>query len=133
MAYSPTFGYHFHVLLLVVLIIVNCTFKSCEAFGTFGFDVHHRYSDPVKGILDLDDLPEKGTHDYYAAMAHRDRLVHGRRLAGAQINESLLTFSSGNDTYRISSLGLYAFLLISLFLLYFFVLGFHFYLLFKKK
>lgn len=78
--------------------------RSCYGFGTFGFDIHHRYSDPVKGILALDDLPDKGTLQYYASMAHRDRLIHGRRLATAD-NSTPLTFFDGNETIRISSLG----------------------------
>ncbi|XP_031096443.1 aspartyl protease family protein 1-like [Ipomoea triloba] len=77
-----------------------------EAFGTFGFDVHHRYSDPVKGILDLQGLPEKGSVDYYSAWAARDkhRLSKGRRLADSG-DSSMLTFEAGNETVRISALG----------------------------
>ncbi|XP_012848265.1 PREDICTED: aspartic proteinase-like protein 1, partial [Erythranthe guttata] len=56
---------------------------SSEAFGTFGFDIHHRYSDTVKQFLNIDGLPEEGTVDYYTAMAHRDHLFKGRRLAAA--------------------------------------------------
>ncbi|KAL0375693.1 UNVERIFIED_CONTAM: Aspartyl protease family protein 1 [Sesamum calycinum] len=55
--------------------------KSSEAFGTFGFDIHHRYSDTVKDFLDVDGLPAKGSLDYNAAMAHRDQLFKARRLA----------------------------------------------------
>ncbi|KAA8532016.1 hypothetical protein F0562_006842 [Nyssa sinensis] len=78
--------------------------QSCDGFGTFGFDIHHRYSDPVKGILDLDGLPEKGSLEYYTAMAHRDRLIRGRRLADT-VGSTPLTFANGNETYRLSSLG----------------------------
>ncbi|KAA8547546.1 hypothetical protein F0562_003975 [Nyssa sinensis] len=78
--------------------------KSCDGFGTFGFDIHHRYSDPVKGILDLDGLPEKGSLEYYTAMAHRDRLIHGRRLADT-VDPTPLAFAYGNETFRIPSLG----------------------------
>ncbi|KAA8547544.1 hypothetical protein F0562_003973 [Nyssa sinensis] len=78
--------------------------KSCDGFGTFGFDIHHRYSDPVKGILDLDGLPEKGSLEYYTAMAHRDRLIHGRRLADT-VDPKPLAFAYGNETFRIPSLG----------------------------
>lgn len=93
-------------LLMVVFTVVVWGSQSSDAFGTFGFDVHHRYSDPVKGILDLDGLPEKGSYDYYAAMAHRDRLTRGRRLADTVYSTSLIFFDS-NETYRLSSLGLY--------------------------
>jgi hypothetical protein len=90
--------------VFLAVLMLNWGSKKSEAFGTYGFDIHHRYSDPVKGILDLNDLPEKGTHDYYTVMAHRDRLIHGRRLAGT-VNTTHLTFSAGNDTYRLNSLG----------------------------
>lgn len=93
------------ILLLVGLIFVGS--RLIDAFGTFGFDIHHRYSDPVKGILDIDDhqLPQMGSVDYYSAMAHRDRIFHGRRLAGAGAVESSLAFIDGNDTYQLPSLG----------------------------
>ncbi|KAL7223775.1 hypothetical protein ACSBR1_025264 [Camellia fascicularis] len=77
--------------------------QSCDGFGTFGFNIHHRYSDPVKGILDLRGLPEKGSLDYYAAMAHRDLLFHGRKLAA--VASAPLTFVGGNDTYQLNALG----------------------------
>uniref|UniRef100_A0A803KXE1 Peptidase A1 domain-containing protein n=1 Tax=Chenopodium quinoa TaxID=63459 RepID=A0A803KXE1_CHEQI len=38
-------------------------------------------------------------------MAHRDRVFHGRRLAGEKANDSTLTFASGNTTYHIAELG----------------------------
>ncbi|KAM7529574.1 hypothetical protein LguiB_032984 [Lonicera macranthoides] len=105
-------AFHFNnyssvILVVVILIFVNPGVRISEAFGTFGFNIHHRYSDRVKGILDLDDygLPEKGSHQYYSAMAHRDRFFHGRRLAGGELDSSPLTFSTGNDTYRLDSLG----------------------------
>ncbi|XP_011092020.1 aspartyl protease family protein 1-like isoform X1 [Sesamum indicum] len=79
--------------------------KSSEAFGTFGFDIHHRYSDTVKDFLDVDGLPEKGSLDYYAAMAHRDQLFKARRLATSSATTPLLTFLGGNETFRLSSLG----------------------------
>ncbi|KAK2991894.1 hypothetical protein RJ640_011583, partial [Escallonia rubra] len=93
------------VVVIFTVVLWGSQFGFSDAFGTFGFDIHHRYSDPVKGILDLDGLPEKGSTHYYAAMAHRDRLFHGRRLAGGSVESELLTFSGGNETYRISSLG----------------------------
>ncbi|EYU37078.1 hypothetical protein MIMGU_mgv1a019366mg, partial [Erythranthe guttata] len=76
---------------------------STEAFGTFGFDIHHRYSDTVMQFLNVDGLPEKGTVDYYAAMAHRDQLFKGRRLASTA-STPILTFYGGNETYHIMSL-----------------------------
>ncbi|WCJ32715.1 Eukaryotic aspartyl protease family protein [Euphorbia peplus] len=94
------------LFLISSSLLICLLFQSCSGFGTYGFDIHHRFSDPVKGILAVDDLPEKGSPHYYATMAHRDRLVHGRKLASADNNTSVpLTFSDGNETYRISYLG----------------------------
>lgn len=88
---------------LMIMISLLLSWKSVEAFGTFGYDIHHRYSDSVKGILDFDGLPEKGSYGYYAAMAHRDSIARRRHLAD---DTSLLSFIDGNETYRLSSLGL---------------------------
>ncbi|KAJ6915559.1 LOW QUALITY PROTEIN: Asp domain-containing protein [Populus alba x Populus x berolinensis] len=46
--------------------------------------------------------PEKGSFEYYAALAHRDQMLRGRRLSDA---DASLAFSDGNSTFRISSLG----------------------------
>ncbi|MFS7990885.1 hypothetical protein Hanom_Chr11g01064191 [Helianthus anomalus] len=46
-----------------------------------------------------------GSVDYYAAMTHRDRIFHCRRLAAATV-ESSLAFLDGNETYQLQSLGL---------------------------
>ncbi|KAL7126408.1 hypothetical protein ABFS83_14G185000 [Erythranthe nasuta] len=102
---NPVFG------SCLMLLVFMCWFnaKSGDAFGTFGFDIHHRYSDTVKEFLDLDGLPEKGTVDYYTAMAHRDQLfMKGRRLAAG--STPVLTFfgsgtgANGNKTYSVSAL-----------------------------
>ncbi|GAY53809.1 hypothetical protein CUMW_151880 [Citrus unshiu] len=91
----------------VLLILLSCCAGCCFGFGTFGFDFHHRYSDPVKGILAVDDLPKKGSFAYYSALAHRDRYfrLRGRGLAAQGNDKTPLTFSAGNDTYRLNSLG----------------------------
>lgn len=90
----------------LILLIIFISWRSCDGYGTFGFEVHHRYSDPVRGILDLDGLPEKGSTGYYSAMAHRDRLFRGRNLAEtASVDTASLAFFNGNETYQISSLG----------------------------
>ncbi|EYU37090.1 hypothetical protein MIMGU_mgv1a024447mg [Erythranthe guttata] len=93
----------------LMLIAFACWFNanSSEAFGTFGFDIHHRYSDTVKEYLNLDGLPEKGTVDYYTALAHRDQLLmKGRRLAAG--STPVLTFfgtgANGNKTYSVRAL-----------------------------
>lgn len=106
--------FHFSSASLVLFLFLGWGCAGSFGFGTFGFDIHHRYSDPVKGILKVDDLPEKGTPHYYAAMAHRDGIYHGRKLANTNGQvEQELTFSYGNDTYRISSLGLYVLFFLS--------------------
>lgn len=91
--------------VLVVVLISGWVSQICYGLGTFGFDMHHRFSDPVKGILDVDDLPEKLSLQYYKAMAHRDWVIHGRRLSTSDEVKPPLTFSDGNETYRLSSLG----------------------------
>lgn len=94
------------VLSIFLLLIFDWGLQNCDGFGTFGFDIHHRFSDPVKGILSFDELPEQGSLDYYVAMAHRDRIIHGRRLATTNNrNQTLLTFYNSNMTYGIRSLG----------------------------
>uniref|UniRef100_A0A0V0HLB6 Putative ovule protein n=1 Tax=Solanum chacoense TaxID=4108 RepID=A0A0V0HLB6_SOLCH len=45
--------------MVFVLFLALLLHNSSEAFGTFRFDIHHMYSDPVKGILDLPWLPKK--------------------------------------------------------------------------
>ncbi|KAL7126397.1 hypothetical protein ABFS83_14G184100 [Erythranthe nasuta] len=96
----------------LLLIAFACWFnvKSSEAFGTFGFDIHHRYSDTVKEFLNTDGLPEKGTVDYYTAMAHRDHLFKGRRLAAST---AILTFFGNNRTYNLWSLGFLQYSIVS--------------------
>jgi hypothetical protein len=82
---------------LLVLLLLGLSSESCYGLGTFGFAIHHRFSDPVKQILGFDGHPEKGSVEYYAAMAHRDRIIRGRHLAASN-NQSPLTFANGNDT-----------------------------------
>ncbi|CAA3025511.1 aspartyl protease family 1-like [Olea europaea subsp. europaea] len=91
-------------ICLLILVGLSSALRS-EGFGTFGFDIHHRYSDSVKDFLNLDGLPEKGSLDYYAAMAHRDQLIKARRLAVTPASPTPLSFIGGNETSRISSLG----------------------------
>ncbi|XP_019182820.1 PREDICTED: aspartyl protease family protein 1-like [Ipomoea nil] len=100
---------HFNNLVTIAfaaVVVWVLQLELGEAFGTFGFDIHHRYSDPVKGILDLQGLPEKGSVDYYSAWVARDqhRLSKGRRLAESG-DSDMLTFEAGNETVQISALG----------------------------
>ncbi|XP_071710210.1 aspartyl protease family protein 1-like isoform X2 [Rutidosis leptorrhynchoides] len=100
------FGYNLFLIFFGLIFLFS---KLIDGFGTYGYDIHHRYSDPVKGMLDIYDheLPKMGSLDYYSAMAHRDRIFHRRRLAGAgdPTVESSLAFSDGNETYQLPSLG----------------------------
>ncbi|KAK4774072.1 hypothetical protein SAY87_029091 [Trapa incisa] len=93
------------LLPLALLALISFGGRGCHGFRTFGFDIHHRFSDPVKGVLDVDDLqlPEKWSAPYYTAMARRDQAIHGRRLA--EHPDAPITFSPGNDTHRLPSLG----------------------------
>ncbi|XP_015067488.1 aspartyl protease family protein 1-like isoform X1 [Solanum pennellii] len=106
--------------MVFVLFLALQLHNSSEAFGTLRFDIHHRYSDPVKGILELPWLPKKGSIQYYSAWTQRDRDIsrhrltstidttpNSRRLTSA-INPTPLplTFAGrGNKTVLLSSLG----------------------------
>ncbi|KAK4583867.1 hypothetical protein RGQ29_021832 [Quercus rubra] len=90
--------------LLVILLLLGSSSQSCNGLGTFGFDIHHRFSDTVKAILGADGLPEKGSVEYYAAMARRDRIIQGRHLAASNNQQSPLTFANGNNTLTDPSL-----------------------------
>ena len=92
-------------ILAVLLLLMRLALRGCHGSHSFGFDMHHLFSDPVKGILGADELPEQGTREYYVAMEQRDRIFRGRRLAGD--HQTPLTFAAGNDTYQIGAFGLY--------------------------
>ncbi|XP_059438155.1 aspartyl protease family protein 1-like isoform X2 [Corylus avellana] len=105
MAWPPTIPSAYYSFILFVLLL-GFGSRSCYGFGLqFGFDVHHRYSDPVQGILGDEGLPVKGSVEYYVAMAHRDRIIRDRHLAASNDQSFPLTFSGGNDTYRILPFG----------------------------
>ncbi|XP_062144425.1 aspartyl protease family protein 1-like [Alnus glutinosa] len=100
-----TVAFTYYSFMLFVLL-VGFGSRSCYGFGSqFGFDIHHRFSDPVLGLLGVEGLPEKGSVEYYVAMAHRDRILRGRHLASSNDQSSPLTFANGNDTYFSASLG----------------------------
>lgn len=107
--------------MVFVIFLALQLHNSSEAFGTFRFDIHHRYSDPVKGILELPWLPKKGSIQYYSAWTQRDRHINRHRLTStidttpnsrrltSAINPTPLplTFAGGgNKTVLLSSLGL---------------------------
>lgn len=100
--------------ITTMLTVLSLFLGWCVDARVFTFTMHHRYSEPVKkwshtaaGI----PSPEKGTVEYYAELADRDRFLRGRKLS--QFDPGL-AFSDGNSTFRISSLGLYATLSLSL-------------------
>ncbi|XXG59832.1 hypothetical protein AAC387_Pa04g1847 [Persea americana] len=96
--------------------------QSCchGATGNFRFDLHHRFSDPVKRWaaersgdgLRPEEWPEKGTVDYYAALVDHDRVLLGRGQAN-EMNQTL-AFSAGNMTFRLSNLGFLYYAAVSL-------------------
>ncbi|XP_021816404.1 aspartyl protease family protein 1 isoform X2 [Prunus avium] len=98
------------VVLLFFLSILGL--QSCHG-RIFSFKMHHRFSDPVKEwsavsgkLSPADNLPAKGSFEYYAELARRDRFLRGRKLAQSdQSDTTPLAFSDGNSTFRISSLG----------------------------
>nr|KYP66627.1 Aspartic proteinase-like protein 1 [Cajanus cajan] len=88
------------------LLFMSLASETCHALHSFGFDIHHRFSDPVKGILGVDNFPDKGTSQYYVAMAHRDRIFRGRHLAAGY--QTPLTFLPSNETYQFGAFGLHS-------------------------
>ncbi|XP_061376430.1 aspartyl protease family protein 1 isoform X2 [Gastrolobium bilobum] len=91
------------IFFLLLSLWAHC---YCHAH-VFTFTMHHRFSEPVRkwshaAVSPPDRWPEKGTFEYYAELADRDRFFRGRKLS--QIDAGL-AFSDGNSTFRISSLG----------------------------
>ncbi|XP_059438586.1 aspartyl protease family protein 1-like isoform X2 [Corylus avellana] len=106
MAWPPTIPSTYYSSFIFFLFMLPFASRSSYGFGLqLSFDIHHRYSDPVKAILGAEGLPEKGSVEYYVAMAHRDRIIRGRHLAASNNQSSPLTFSSGNKTSLIASFG----------------------------
>ncbi|POO00800.1 Aspartic peptidase [Trema orientale] len=99
------FGAKNVVVFFFFFLVFIWSFRSSHG-RIFTFKMHHRFSDPVKKWSHLagklSPPPEKGTLDYYAELADRDRLLRGRKLS--QIDPPL-AFSEGNSTFRINSLG----------------------------
>ena len=97
------------VFVVVVTFISLWEFCQCHDH-VYTFTMHHRHSEPVRkwshAAAGIPPPPEKGTVEYYAELADRDRFLRGRKLS--QIDAGL-AFSDGNSTFRISSLGLYLF------------------------
>lgn len=108
-------AFSWSVFIVILLSILG--FRSCHA-RIFSFQMHHRFSEPVKKWSEgagngfpSGNWPAKGSFEYYAELAHRDRVLRGRRLSDI---DGLLTFSDGNSTFRISSLGFLHYTTVSL-------------------
>uniref|UniRef100_A0A7N0TUX6 Peptidase A1 domain-containing protein n=1 Tax=Kalanchoe fedtschenkoi TaxID=63787 RepID=A0A7N0TUX6_KALFE len=93
----------YSLVLLCLVFGLKCCY-GLGGSGSFGFDIHHRFSEGVKGLLPFSDLPRIGSQGYYALMAHRDRMLHGRRLSSTT-DLTKLTFEYGNETFYIPRLG----------------------------
>ncbi|KAJ8545713.1 hypothetical protein K7X08_018296 [Anisodus acutangulus] len=97
----------FVIFFLTLLSIFP--FRECND-RVFTFEMHHRFSETVKKWSSLqakiggtlENWPVKGSVQYYTQLANHDKLLHGRRLFKF---DGPLTFSNGNSTFRISSLG----------------------------
>ncbi|XP_017246693.1 aspartyl protease family protein 1 [Daucus carota subsp. sativus] len=108
----------FCIFLLIFLSI--WAIQSCNA-RIFTSDIHHRFSGLVKNWSESSrsnffagNWPEKGSVEYYFQLANHDHLLRyrRRRLSGSQ--DLPLTFSDGNATFRISSLGFLHYTMVSL-------------------
>ncbi|CAA7391448.1 unnamed protein product [Spirodela intermedia] len=96
--------------VFVLLLLVSQAWPPTgHLAAALGFDFHHRFSNRVRQWVESGNWvggkhgprswPEMESVEYYAALAGHDR---GRRLTGA---DSPLTFSDGNETFRLSTLG----------------------------
>ncbi|KAJ0969860.1 hypothetical protein J5N97_022737 [Dioscorea zingiberensis] len=83
--------------------------------STLRLDIHHRFSATVRRWVESRSgaavgWPERGTVEYYEALASHDRAIRGRALSDAP---PPITFSEGNATLRISSLGFLHYAMVS--------------------
>ncbi|XP_022879761.1 aspartyl protease family protein 1 isoform X2 [Olea europaea var. sylvestris] len=96
-------------IFTLLLISFSIWLSPLSNARIFTLEMHHRFSEPVKKWYHLTgnyfptrNWPEKGSVEYYAELAHHDGVLRGRRLSDSN---GSLTFSDGNSTFRISSLG----------------------------
>ncbi|KAI7750980.1 hypothetical protein M8C21_008048 [Ambrosia artemisiifolia] len=102
----------------LLFLFLLMTFLSIHSYNpthivnarVFTLKMHHRFSDPMKFIAG--DVPAKGSVEYYSQLAHHDRIFRGRRLSDS--GDERLTFSDGNSSFRISSLGFLHYTTVSL-------------------
>ncbi|XP_047974208.1 aspartyl protease family protein 1 [Salvia hispanica] len=102
---SPKMCYHF-ISLRFIFILWMLSLSSARILT---MEMHHRFSDQVKQwstrsgtAFPLENWPQEGTVEYYALLVSHDTAIR-RRLLSNSADE--LTFSDGNATFRISSLG----------------------------
>ncbi|KAL4584975.1 hypothetical protein LXL04_009588 [Taraxacum kok-saghyz] len=86
----------------------NNIIKHCYA-SVFTLKMHHRFSEPVRkwsesiNKLSAIDFPSKCSVEFYSQLDDHDRVFRGRGLTNS--GEQHLTFSDGNSSLRIKSLG----------------------------
>ncbi|KVH92273.1 Aspartic peptidase [Cynara cardunculus var. scolymus] len=108
----------FFIIFIVFLSIWANKLVHHSNACVFTLKMHHRFSDPVKkwseGINKFTpgDFPAKGSVEYYSQLANHDKIFRGRRLSDS--GEQRLTFSDGNSSFRISSLGFLHYTTVSL-------------------
>ncbi|GJY80024.1 aspartyl protease family protein 1-like protein [Tanacetum coccineum] len=90
----------FSIFLLTFLSIWLCCYAN-----VFSLKMHHRFSDPVKDVLNKVNsvLPTKGSVEFYTELAQNDKMFRGRGVSDS--GDERLTFSDGNSSLRIKSLG----------------------------
>ncbi|MFS8016672.1 putative nepenthesin [Helianthus anomalus] len=112
--------------LFIFFIILLSNFSNnfikhcCATASVFTFKMHHRFSDPVKkwsetinNNLSAAQFPVTGSLEYYSQLAQHDRVFRGRGLLGRSADQRL-TFSDGNSSLRIQSLGYLHYTMVSL-------------------
>ncbi|XP_039138121.1 aspartyl protease family protein 1 isoform X2 [Dioscorea cayenensis subsp. rotundata] len=98
-----------------LLLLLSAAFLIAGGSTTFRLDIHHRFSATVRRWVESRSgtelgWPEKGTVEYLASLAAQDRALRGRALSNAP---PPLTFSEGNATIRINSLGFLHYAMVS--------------------
>ncbi|KAJ9564467.1 hypothetical protein OSB04_000433 [Centaurea solstitialis] len=108
----------FVVLITFLSIWGNNFIKNCYA-SVFTLKMHHRFSEPVKkwsenvNKLPAGEFPSRGSVEFYSQLADHDRVFLGRGLSDSG-EEQRLTFSDGNSSLRIKSLGFLHYTTVSL-------------------
>ncbi|KAL8251437.1 hypothetical protein R6Q59_035130 [Mikania micrantha] len=105
---------------LFITFLSICSGNSIHLVNAcvFTLKMHHRFSEPMKRWSEgtnnytAGDFPAKGSVEYYSQLADHDKIFRGRRLSDS--GDERLTFSDGNSSFRISSLGFLHYTTISL-------------------